>query len=57
MHKGGCFYYCGLAGRAPAAIRKGIMDAFVKEEGISEDKADSYLAQMERDGRYNLECW
>ena len=57
MHKGGYFYYCGLAGRAPDAIRKGLMDAFVKEEGMSEDKADAYLSQMEDDGRYNLECW
>lgn len=57
MHKGGYFYYCGLAGRAPDAIRKGLMDAFVKVEGISEDKADAYLSQMEDDGRYNLECW
>ena len=57
MKQNGSFYYCGLAGKAPAAIRKGIMDAFVKEMGISEDKADAYLQQMEGEGRYNLECW
>lgn len=57
MKQNGSFYYCGLAGKAPEAIRKGIMDAFVKEAGISEDKADAYLQQMEKDGRYNLECW
>lgn len=54
---GGYFYYCGLAGRAPAQIRQGLIDALKKEEGMSEDKADAYLAQMEKDGRYNLECW
>ena len=57
MKQNGSFYYCGLAGKAPEAIRKGIIDAFKKETGISEDKADAYLKQMEEEGRYNLECW
>ena len=57
MKQNGSFYYCGLAGKAPEAIRRGIISAFVKEEGISEDKADNYLKQMEEEGRYNLECW
>ena len=47
----------GKAAEVPEAIRKGIIDAFKKETGISEDKADAYLKQMEEEGRYNLECW
>ena len=57
VKEGGYFYYCGLAGRAPAQIRQGLIDALKKAEGMSEDKADAYLTQMEKDGRYNLECW
>ena len=57
MNQGGYFYYCGLAGKAPAAIRAGIIDAFKKETGMSEDKGEEYLKQMEKEGRYNLECW
>ena len=57
VKKGGYFYYCGLAGRAPAQIREGLRDAFSKTEGWSSEEAEKYLVQMEKEGRYNLECW
>ena len=57
MKQNGYFYYCGLAGKAPTAIRAGIIDAFKKEAGISEDQGEEYLKEMEKEGRYNLECW
>ena len=57
VKKGGYFYYCGLAGRAPAQIREGLRDAIAQTEGWTGEKAEEYLVQMEKEGRYNLECW
>lgn len=57
INQSGYYYYCGLAGKPPQQIREGIIKAIHKEKGWSEEKADSYIETMIKEGRYNMEGW
>ena len=53
----GYFYLCGPAGNVPPAVRKAVVDSFVKCGGVSQQEADAMVTQMQIDGRYNVEAW
>jgi len=55
--KNGYFYLCGPAGNVPPAVRKAVVNAFVKCGGHSEEEADKIITQMQIEGRYNVEAW
>jgi len=55
--KNGYFYLCGPAGNVPPAVRKAVVNAFVKCGGHSEEEADKIVTQMQIEGRYNVEAW
>lgn len=57
LNKNAHLYLCGPAGRVPAAVRAGLLDAFVELGGMEKTEADEYLTQLQIDGRYNLDVW
>lgn len=56
-NKNGIVYICGSSGKMPQAIREALIETFVKEGGMERDGAETYLAAMEKAGRYKQETW
>jgi sulfite reductase alpha subunit-like flavoprotein len=48
---------CGSSGKMPIAVRRALVDIFVKEGQMDEEKAEHLLRQMESTGRYLQETW
>jgi sulfite reductase alpha subunit-like flavoprotein len=48
---------CGSSGKMPIAVRRALVDIFVKEGEMDEEKAEQLLRQMESTGRYLQETW
>jgi sulfite reductase alpha subunit-like flavoprotein len=41
----------------PLAVREALIEVFQKEGNMIRSDAESYLAKMEKDGRYKQETW
>jgi len=57
MNKNAHLYLCGPAGRVPAAVRIGLVDAFQQYGGMNATEADEYVTGLQIEGRYNLDVW
>ncbi|KAH9837670.1 riboflavin synthase domain-like protein [Rhodofomes roseus] len=54
---GGWLFISGSANKMPAAVRQAICDAARQEGAKTEEEANEFLAQLEREGRLIEECW
>lgn len=52
----GLVYVCGSSGKMPQAVQAALIDVFIKH-GMHQDAAESYLEDMEKEGRYKQETW
>lgn len=50
-------FVCGSSGKMPRAVRSSFVDVIVKEHGVEEAAAASYLENLEKVGRYKQETW
>ncbi|KAJ1932026.1 NAPDH-dependent diflavin reductase, partial [Kickxella alabastrina] len=50
-------YVSGSANGMPQDVRRAFVDVAVRGGGLSEDDALAYVRSMERQGRYQEECW
>ncbi|CAO2651666.1 Nn.00g042360.m01.CDS01 [Neocucurbitaria sp. VM-36] len=55
--RNGIIYICGSSGKMPQAIREALIEGFQQHGPMSRDEAESYLASMEKSGRYRQETW
>ncbi|KAJ4363647.1 NAPDH-dependent diflavin reductase [Neocucurbitaria cava] len=53
----GIIYICGSSGKMPQAIREALIEGFQEHGPMSREDAESYLAGMEKSGRYRQETW
>ena len=49
-------YVCGSSGKMPQAVRGALLDVLTMN-GFEQTAAGSFLARMEKDGRYKQETW
>lgn len=54
---GGKVYVCGSSGNMPRAVREALSNVLQEHGQMEIDKANEYLDQMEKDGRYKQETW
>ena len=54
---GGIVFVCGSSGKMPLAVREALVDAFITEGAMTRNTAESYLANIEKQGRYRQETW
>ena len=58
LHDGnGVVYVCGSSGRMPLAVRESLIEVFQQTGTMERARAEVYLAQMEKEGRYKQETW
>lgn len=53
----GFIYICGSRGRMPSAVKEAVVECLIKEGLEGRDEAESFLSQMELEGRYRQETW
>lgn len=53
----GRVYISGASGQMPKSVQKALKKIFHEQGGMSEQKAEQYFEQMEKDGRYQEETW
>ena len=56
-HQRGLVFVCGSSGKMPIAVRTALAAVFRDHGSMSQDKAESYLETMEKQGRYKQETW
>ncbi|KEQ71076.1 NADPH dependent diflavin oxidoreductase-like protein 1 [Aureobasidium namibiae CBS 147.97] len=54
---GGKVYVCGSSGNMPKGVREALSDVLREYGHMELEKANEYLDQMEKDGRYKQETW
>lgn len=54
---GGKVYVCGSSGNMPKGVREALSDVLREHGQMEMEKANEYLDQMEKDGRYKQETW
>ncbi|KAI4767031.1 NADPH dependent diflavin oxidoreductase-like protein 1 [Aureobasidium sp. EXF-3400] len=54
---GGKVYVCGSSGNMPKGVREALSDVLQEHGQMELEKANEYLDQMEKDGRYKQETW
>jgi sulfite reductase alpha subunit-like flavoprotein len=54
---GGKVYVCGSSGNMPKGVREALSDVLQEYGQMEPEKANDYLDQMEKDGRYKQETW
>ena len=57
LSEGAIVYVCGSSGKMPAAVRGALSGAFEQYGGLTHSDAETYLARMEKEGRYKQETW
>lgn len=57
LSEGAIVYVCGSSGKMPAAVRGALSGAFEQYGGLTHGDAETYLARMEKEGRYKQETW
>ena len=50
-------YVAGAAGAMPKSVRLAMVEICQRSGGLSESESNSYVRQMEVDGRLQMECW
>ncbi|CDF36971.1 NADPH-dependent diflavin oxidoreductase NDOR [Chondrus crispus] len=50
-------YVAGAAGAMPKSVRLALVEICQRSGGLSEIESNSYVRQMEVDGRLQMECW
>ena len=55
--RGAWVYISGSANKMPKAVREALACAVKEHGGRTEEEAQEYVAQMEREGRLIEECW
>jgi sulfite reductase alpha subunit-like flavoprotein len=53
----GKVYVCGSSGNMPKGVREALSDVIQEHGQMVSEKANAYLDQMEKDGRYKQETW
>jgi sulfite reductase alpha subunit-like flavoprotein len=53
----GKVYVCGSSGNMPKGVREALSDVLQEHGQMELEKANEYLDQMEKDGRYKQETW
>ena len=53
----GRLYVSGASGQMPKAVQKALKKILQEQGAMSEEGADKYFDQMEKDGRYQEETW
>ncbi|MCD7035827.1 bifunctional cytochrome P450/NADPH--P450 reductase [Metabacillus sp. GX 13764] len=57
LEKGACLYICGDGSRMAPDVENMLLNCYQKEAGVSEEEAQSFLAGLQKDGRYSLDVW
>ncbi|KAI8607580.1 hypothetical protein BC830DRAFT_115860 [Chytriomyces sp. MP71] len=57
LQEGGCIYVSGNAQRIPRAVNDALLDIFKQEGGLGVEEAHAFLVQLEKERRYQSECW
>ena len=57
LSEGAIVYVCGSSGKMPAAVRGALTGVFEQYGGLTQGDAETYLARMEKEGRYKQETW
>lgn len=57
LSEGAIVYVCGSSGKMPAAVRGALSGVFEQYGGLTHGDAETYLARMEKEGRYKQETW
>ena len=57
LEENGIVYICGSSGKMPLAVREALVEAFQQAGSMDREGAESYLTQMEKEGRYKQETW
>lgn len=55
--EGAQVYVAGAAGSMPKGVRQGLVDICTKSGGLSEGASETFVRQMETEGRLQMECW
>lgn len=58
LHKErGMVYVCGSSGKMPQGVRASLVQVFRQSGDMDQQAAESYLQEMEKEGRYKQETW
>ena len=52
----GIIYVCGSSGKMPRAVREALIEVFMKRM-VNRAAAETYLLEMQKEGRYKQETW
>ena len=53
----GMVYVCGSSGKMPQGVRASLVEVFRENGDMDQRAAESYLQEMEKQGRYKQETW
>lgn len=57
LQEGAVFYVCGDASRMAPDVHAALLDVIASEGGMDAEKAEEYLNQMKKDGRYQRDVY